>query len=54
LIGNRGGGLLTSINRNYSGKIDIQRFNIQLVNEIGTVMNLNGQDITLSLIVDYE
>jgi len=54
LIGNRGGGLLTSSNRGYNGKVDIQRFNIQLVNEIGTVMDLNGQDITLSLVIDYE
>jgi len=54
LIANRGGGLLTSNIRSYNGKIDIQRFNIQLVNELGTVIDLNGQDLTLCLIVEYE
>ena len=54
LIANRGGGLLTSNIRSYNGKIDIQRFNIQLVNEVGIVMDLNGQDLTLCLIVEYE
>lgn len=54
LMANRSGGLLTANIRNYSGKVDLQRFNIQLVNETGTIIDLNGQDISLSLCVDHE
>jgi hypothetical protein len=55
LTANRGSsGLLTSNIRSYNGKIDVQRFNIQLVNEVGTIMDLNGQDLALCLFADYE
>jgi len=54
LMANISGGLLTANIRNYIGKIALQRFNVQLVNEIGTIIDLNGQDISLSLVVDYE
>jgi hypothetical protein len=54
LIANHGNGVLLSNIRSYNGKIDIQRFNIQLVNEIGTIMDLNGEDITLCLFADHE
>jgi hypothetical protein len=54
LIANKGAGLLTADVRNYNGKIDLQRFNIQLVNETGVILDLNGQDLSLCLIAEYE
>lgn len=47
-------GYLLSDTREYNGKIDIQRLNIQLVNEMGNYMNLNGQDFSFALEVVYE
>lgn len=43
-------GLLYSDNRTYMGdNVDIQKCNIQLVNEYGTPVNLNGMDLSLVL-----
>lgn len=47
-------GYLTTSVRNYQGKINIGRLNIQLVNEYGQVMDLNGQDISLCLKITYD
>lgn len=47
-------GLLISDNRNYTGKIDIQKLNIQLLNDIGIPVSLNGMDFSLCLEVEYE
>jgi hypothetical protein len=47
-------GLLLSNTRDYNGKIDIQRLNVQLVNEIGNIMNLNGQDFSFGAEMLYE
>lgn len=47
-------GLLVSDVRLYNGKIDIQQLNIQLVDEVGRVMNLNGDDISFCLKLGYE
>mgnify|MGYP006100239083 CR=1 FL=1 len=47
-------GYLTTSVRNYQGKMDLQRLNIQLVNEYGQVMDLNGQDISLCLKLVYD
>jgi len=54
LNANQANGLLLSDTREYNGKIDIQRFNIQLVNEMGNYMNLNGQDFSFALEIVYE
>jgi hypothetical protein len=40
--------------RIYSGKVDLQRFKIQLVNEIGLPINLNGLDFSFGLEIEYE
>jgi hypothetical protein len=52
--GNESNGTVISDNRVYSGKIDIQRLNIQLVNEWGMPINLNGLDFSFVLEIEYE
>jgi hypothetical protein len=47
-------GLLLTDKRSYNGKVDIQRLKIQLVNEMGIPMNLNGLDFSFALEVEYE
>ena len=54
LHGNESNGTVISDKRMYSGKIDIQRLNIQLVNEWGMPMNLNGLDFSFVLEIEYE
>jgi hypothetical protein len=54
LTANPGNGLLTTDHRSYTGKIDIQRINVQLVNENGAPVNLNGMDFSFCLKVVYE
>lgn len=47
-------GYLLSDRRGYNGKIDVQKLNIQLVDEIGSPVNLNGMDFSFCLEVEYE
>jgi hypothetical protein len=47
-------GLLISDRRSYNGKVNIQKLKIQLVNEYGVVMNLNGLDFSFCLKIEYE
>lgn len=47
-------GLIESDYRQYNGTIDIQRLSVQLVNEYGKPMNLNGMDFSFSLELTYE
>jgi len=54
LPANFGNGLLTSDTRTYNGKIDIQKLNIQIVDENGAIMNLNGEDVSLCLLIEHE
>jgi len=54
LVANNGGGLLNTDCRSYTGKIDIQRLNIQLVNENGMPVNLNGMDFSFCLRLTHE
>jgi hypothetical protein len=54
LIGNEINGLLVSDKRMYSGTVDIQRLNIQLVNEWGVPVNLNGLDFSFVLEIECE
>lgn len=56
LTANLFNGLLTTDLRSYAlgGKIDLQKLNIQLVNENGEIMNLNGEDISFCLRLEYE
>jgi hypothetical protein len=54
LTANKYNGLLLSDKRTFSGKTDLQKFNIQIINEWGIVVNLNGLDFSFSLGVEYE
>ena len=54
LPANNFNGYLLTDKRNYSGPIDIKRFNVQLVNDIGIPMNLNGFDFSFCLEVEHE
>lgn len=40
--------------RSYTGKVDIQKLNVQLVNENGIAMNLNGADFSFCLRLEHE
>ena len=51
---NGSNGLLLSDVRSYTGKVDIQKLNVQLVNENGTPMNLNGADFSFCLQIEHE
>lgn len=47
-------GLLVSDVRVYNGCVDIQKLNVQLVNEYGVPVNLNGLDYSFILSIVYE
>jgi hypothetical protein len=47
-------GYMLSDKRIYSGKIDLQKMNIQLIDEIGNVIDLNGHDFSFCMIVEHE
>jgi hypothetical protein len=47
-------GLLISDVRTYTGKIDLQKLNLQLLNDFGNPVSLNGMDFSLCLEVEYE
>ena len=51
---NLSNGLLITDERTYSGKIDIQKLNIQLLNEFGKIISLNGIDFSLCLEIEHE
>jgi hypothetical protein len=46
-------GHLQSDKRTYSGKINLQRIKIQLVNEYGVAIDLNGSDFSFSIEIEY-
>ena len=54
LAANNYNGYLLTDRRCYNGKIDLQRLKIQLVNEIGIPIDLNGLDFSFTLEIDYE
>lgn len=47
-------GFLLSDKRTYNGKIDIQKLNVQLLDEYGNVINLNGVNFSVGLEIEYE
>lgn len=47
-------GLLLSDVRNYTGKIDLLKLNVQLLSEYGNVMSLNGIDFSFCLEIEHE
>ena len=54
LTANNFNGYLLTDRRCYNGKIDLQRLKIQLVNEIGMPIDLNGLDFSFTLEIEYE
>ena len=54
LPANLSNGLLMTDVRSYTGKVDIQKLNIQLVNEFGNVIDLNGNDFSFCLKIEHE
>ena len=54
LTGNESNGVLVSDTRTYSGKVDIQRINVELVNEWGKIVNMNGLDYSFLLKIEHE
>lgn len=54
LNGNDGGGYLLSDSRSYSGKVNLQKLKIQLVNIYGFPIDMNGVDFSFSLEIEYE
>lgn len=54
LNANNFNGLLLSDKRSYTGKIDIQKLNVQLVDDNGNVVDLNGGDISFCVEVEHE
>jgi hypothetical protein len=48
------GGYLISDKRSYTGKIDLQKLNLQLLSENGSVIHLNGADFSFCLEVEHE
>ncbi len=51
---NRMNGTLVSDVRSYTGKTDLQKLNIQLLNEYGIPVNLNGLDFSFALEIQHE
>ena len=54
LPANQSNGLLTSDVRCYTGKVDLQKLNVALLNEDGIPMDLNGLDFSFCIEVDHE
>jgi len=54
LTANLTNGLLVSDKREFSGKVNLQKLNIQLVNECGNPVNLNGLDFSFCIEVEHE
>jgi hypothetical protein len=47
-------GNLVSDHRSYTGKTDLQKLNIQLLNEFGNPVDLNGMDFSFCIEVEHE
>tara|TARA_Y100000389_G_scaffold204728_1_gene259253 strand:+ start:3137 stop:3994 length:858 start_codon:yes stop_codon:yes gene_type:complete len=54
LYANQHNGLLLSDIRNYNGKNVLQKLNVQVLNDLGQPMNLNGLDFSFCIKVVYE
>jgi len=54
LPANNFNGYLLSDKRTYSGKVDIQKLSIQLVDDIGNPVSLNGLDYSFCIEVEHE
>jgi hypothetical protein len=54
LPANLSNGYLQSDKRTYGGIVNLQRLRIQLVNEYGVAVDLNGQDFSFCLEIEYQ
>ena len=54
LPANNFNGYLLSDRRQYSGKVDLQKLNVQLIDENGTPVDLNGMDFSFCIEVEHE
>jgi hypothetical protein len=54
LPANNTNGYLLTDRRSYTGKIDLQKLNVQLVDDIGKPVNLNGMDFSFCIEVEHE
>jgi len=54
VVGNQFNGVLLSDSRSYTGKTDLQKLNVQIVNEWGNPVNLNGLDFSFTIVVEHE
>jgi hypothetical protein len=50
----RKNGLLVCDCREFTGKVNLQKLNVQLVNEYGYPVNLNGLDFSFCIEVEHE
>jgi hypothetical protein len=54
ITANNYNGYLLSDRRTYAGKVDIQRLQLRLVNDMGQPVDLNGAEFSLCVEVEYE
>jgi hypothetical protein len=54
LPANNFNGYLLSDRRQYSGKVDLQKLNVQLIDENGNPVELNGMDFSFCIEVEHE
>lgn len=54
VVGNQFNGVLLTDSRSYTGKTDLQKLNVQIVNEWGIPVNLNGLDFSFTIVVEHE
>ena len=54
LIANRKNGLLVTDKREFTGKVNLQKLGVQLFDEFGNVLNLNGLDFSFCLEIEHE
>jgi len=47
-------GYLVSGKRTYNGKIDLQKINVKIIDNNGKLVNLQGQDVSFCLKIEYE
>lgn len=51
---NRADGSMVSDRREYKGKVDLQKLNVQVLNEYGNTVSLNGLDFSFCMEVEHE
>ena len=54
ITANRANGAMVSDKREYTGKIDLQKLNVQILDEYGNPISLNGLDFSFCMEVEHE